>query len=104
MYKVIEKYDTSNYNRLLAKNKALIANSIPVSEASLFANDAEVSYYHKGAILLLELENRIGNKKMEDLLSLCVKNEIKTTEGFLEAVETVTDIETRTYFAESLSK
>ena len=82
----------------------MAANSIPDADARLFAKDSEVSYYHKGAILLLELEDRIGQEKMEELLSFCVEQKVKTTKGFLDAIEKVTDIENRKYFTGQLSK
>lgn len=102
MYKVIEQYDSLAYQRLSEKNRVLAENTIPVSSATLFAENSYTSYYHKGAIHLLDLESRIGREKMERLLSNCISKEINTTTGFLDEIENVTNKENREFFADLL--
>ena len=56
------------------------------------------SYYHKGAIHLIDLEAKIGSESMQRLLSSCVEKGISTTEGFLLELEKQTNKETREFF------
>lgn len=98
MYSVLREFDREAFLQLLNKNRARSAGAIPVREAGLFAEDAYVSYYHKGGILLMELEERIGRGQMEALLSECVRRKIKTTEGFLQELQRQNGLQTRNYF------
>lgn len=104
MYKVLEEYDAPTFERLYQKNRTLVENAIPVSSATLFAENAYTSYYHKGAIHLLDLESRIGREKMDELLSTCITKEINSTVGFLDEIENVTNQENREFFAGLLDK
>jgi len=98
MYSVLREFDPEAFRQLLERNRVRSAGAIPVAEASLFAGDAFVSYYHKGSILLMELEARIGRDAMEALLSACIGQNINTTEGFLDELQRQRGPETREYF------
>lgn len=98
MYQVLKEFDSKNYNRIIESTKKLTEKAIPVSTATLFAKDSYISYYHKGALHLLSLENKIGSKLMKQLLSTCVKKNINTTEAFLRELEKLTNKEDREFF------
>ena len=98
MYSVLREFEPVTFRGLLEKNRAGSAKAIPVLEASLFAENAFDSYYHKGGILLMELEERIGRDRMQTLLSECVRLKIRTTEGFLQELQRQNGLETRDYF------
>jgi len=98
MYLVLKTYDFEGYEKLLAKNRETAKNAIPVIKAKLFAADSYNSYYNKGALHLISLEEKIGTDMMYKLLSSCVGKNINTTEGFLMELERLTNKEQRDYF------
>jgi hypothetical protein len=98
MYLVLKEFDPEEYQRLLAHNRELSKNAIPVGSASLFTADSYNSYYHKGAIHLIDLEAKIGSESMRRLLSSCVEQNINTTDGFLLELEKLTNKESRDFF------
>ena len=102
MYQVLKEFNIENYNRILERTKKFTEKAIPVSTASLFTKDSYISYYHKGALHLLNLENKIGAKLMKQLLSTCIKKNVNTTEAFLTELEKLTNKEHRNYFEELL--
>ena len=102
MYQVMEKYVPSDYQALLEKHKTIADDAIPVSEATSFAENAYPSFYYKGAVLLMELEEKIGRDKMNAILASCIENDIATTQGFLRELARITNQEISNVFAESL--
>ena len=54
-------------------------------------NDPEAYYvlYHKGAVILNELEQNIGEVSFIELSHLCHENNIKTTSDFLDLLESI---------------
>jgi len=98
MYLVIKEFDSEDYQRLLVRNRKLSKNTLPVASASLFATDSYNSYYHKGALHLIDLEDKIGSELMRHLLSSCVEKNINTTENFLKELEKITNKENRNFF------
>jgi len=98
MYLVLKEFDSEDYQRLLGSNRELSKNAIPVASASLFAKDSYHSYYHKGAIHLIDLEEKIGSELMRQLLSSCVEKKINTTENFLQELEKLSNKENRIFF------
>jgi hypothetical protein len=103
MYEVLKEFDAEDYQRVLARNRQGTKNAIPVADASLFAADAFNSYYHKGAVHLIDLEAKIGSETMQRLLSSCVEKGIRTTKGFLQELEKTTNKETRIFFKDLLN-
>jgi aminopeptidase N len=73
-----------------------------VASASLFAADSYNSYYHKGALYLIDLEEKIGSELMRQLLSSCVEKGINTTELFLQELEYLTNKDNRNFFEDLL--
>ena len=65
-------------------------------------NNAVVTY--KGALRLLDLENRIGIDKMEALLKQMHNQQILTTDDFLNLLEKLSDKETSLWFEEQLKR
>lgn len=102
MYKVLATYDPAEYERLLKRNTEIAREAIPVARADLFTEGAYPAYYHKGAILLLELEDRIGEEKMKQLLSALSREEKHSTAKFLEVLEQVSGTNDRDFFAEAM--
>ncbi len=98
MYLVLNEFDPEDYQRLVARNRELSKNAIPVASASLFATDSYNSYYHKGAINLIDLEEKIGSELMRLLISSCVEKGINTTDNFLQELEKLTNKENRNFF------
>lgn len=102
MYLVLKEFDAEDYQRLLDKNRELSKNTIPVAGASIFAADSYNSYYHKGALYLIDLEEKIGSELMRQLLSSCVEKGINTTELFLQELEYLTNKDNRNFFEDLL--
>ncbi len=98
MYLVLKDFDAEDYQKVMARNRERSKNAIPVANATLFAADAYNSYYHKGALHLIALEEKIGSESMGRLLSICVEKGINSSEEFLQELEKLTDIETRDFF------
>ncbi|MCX2718098.1 hypothetical protein [Lentiprolixibacter aurantiacus] len=98
MYQVLRKYDKEEYEKVIASDIEIGETAMPVADASLFAPDAYGSYYCKGTVLLLRLEEKIGADAMQKLLSDCVEKNINSTEGFLSELELLTGKEVRSYF------
>jgi hypothetical protein len=98
MYLVLKEFNPEDYEKVLSRNRELAKNTIPVAGASLFEANSYASYYHKGALHLISLENKIGPELMRQLLTSCVAKKIRTTEGFLEELEKLTNKENRNFF------
>jgi len=98
MYLVLKEYNYEDYKKVIARNRVIAETAIPVSKASLFAADSYNSYYYKGSVLLIKLEERIGPEIMRKLLSSCVEKRIKTTETFLAELENLTNKSDRDFF------
>ena len=102
MYMVLQEFHVKDYQRLVVRNRELSKDAIPVVDASLFAADAYNSYYYKGALHLINLEEKIGSEKMKQLLSSCVEKNINTTEAFLVELESLTSEGERDFFEDLL--
>jgi hypothetical protein len=102
MYMVLQEFDVKDYQRLVVRNRELSKNAIPVVNASLFAADSYNSYYYKGALHLISLEEKIGSEKMKQLLTACVEKNINTTEAFLVELESLTSLGERDFFEDLL--
>lgn len=98
MYLVLKAFDIEDYKKILAENREIAKTAIPVIKANLFATDSYNSYYYKGTLHLLSLEEKIGTNIMYRLLSSCVEKNINTTAGFLMELERLTTKEQRAYF------
>ena len=102
MHRVMREFDPERGERIIKRTEEATAEAIPVAEAWLFAEGAYPSYYHKGGLLLLDLEEKIGVETMDALLTKLVAEEISTTEGFLAALEAATGATTRAEFEKKL--
>lgn len=102
MYMVLREFNVKDYQRLVVRNRELSEDAIPVVDASLFVADAYNSYYYKGALHLIDLEEKIGSEKMKQLLSSSVEKNINTTEAFLVELESLTSEGERNFFEDLL--
>lgn len=59
---------------------------------------------YKGALILLELEKKIGEERMKQLLGEMHVRRIMSTEGFLDLLSELTDINTSGWFERQLQK
>ena len=58
----------------------------------------QIALYHKGPLLLISLQKKIGEPKMLQLLQAITKYRVSTSEEFLQVLEKFTDKETSDYF------
>jgi aminopeptidase N len=103
-FQLMKRYDTKNYDSYydLCKKKAELPG--PVATAENFKPNTYDLFYFKGAFLLLELENKIGEQQMIKLLEERVSKKINNTSGFLRALEQIAGKKNRLYFEELISK
>jgi hypothetical protein len=104
MFMVLERFDPENYRKVLESYRRRAEGVPPVAEATLFANNAFRSYYHKGSILLKELEDQIGKERMQGLLSTCIQENIHSTSGFIRVLRKEEGAEVADRFQESLKE
>jgi|GEM_PF-4611553 len=102
MFSVLEKYDHDAFNTIFSKYKEKSINAPPVQTATLFSNDAYLTYYIKGAVLLKKLETIVGSKTLNTLLKRRVDKEINTTKGLLTELEDLTNSKTLQLFTKLL--
>lgn len=63
----------------------------------------QAELYDKGAMLLIELENRIGRARMDELVSAVARLRIAETDAFLGELRRLSDEATSNWFAEKLA-
>ncbi len=98
MMKALRKFDPvqAEKSAALFKKKGELPGA--VSTAGVFDKDGYDLYYSKGCYLLMELEEKIGEKKMDKFLQKRIKEKLNTTPEVLRALESVTDKKTRDQF------
>jgi hypothetical protein len=104
MFLVLEHFDPEAYRSLTGMYREIASKAPPVATATLFSEGAQQAYYHKGGILLLDLESEIGKQKMFRLLNYMVSEDIHDTEGFLKALQYMTTAEVRKGFEATLNE
>ena len=87
MFMVLERFDPTDYNKVLDNFQKRAEKAPPVAGATSFSNNAFPSYYHKGAILLKGLEDRIGKGRMHLLLRTCIEENVHSTSGFMAVLK-----------------
>jgi hypothetical protein len=102
MMQALRKFDLPQAEKSYALFKKKGDVPGPVSTVGVFDANAYDLYYSKGCYLLLELEEKIGEKKMDKFLQKRIKGKINTTAEVLAALESVTDNATRKAFEEKL--
>jgi len=80
---VREVFGPQEFEKQLLSRQENIKDLKPIWEISRTDSQAYYVLYHKGAILLHELETKIGEGAFQKLTQLCHQNNIKTTEEFL---------------------
>jgi hypothetical protein len=104
MFLVLEQFDPESYTSLVGKYREIASKAPPVATATLFSEGSYQAYYHKGAVLLLDLETGIGKPEMYRLQNKMVSKDIHDTEGFLDALEELTRDEVRKDFEAALNE
>lgn len=104
MYQVLRTYEPEQYEQMLLKDKQTAIEAIPVAEATAFADGSFASYYTKGTVLLLELEEQIGRDKMQQLFTKLATYDDLSTEVFLNTLETISSPDHRSLFEQALKK
>lgn len=104
MFMVLERFDPESYDKVLDGYRKKAEGVPPVIDATLFANKAFPSYYHKGALLLKALADEIGKEQMQELLRTCIQEDIHSTSGFLKVLGEDEGVEVAERFHESLKK
>ncbi len=104
MMRALRKFDATQADKSYAlfKKKGELPGS--VSTAGVFDPNGYDLYYSKGCYLLLELEEKIGTKKMDVFLQKRIKGKLNTTPQVLDALESVTDKQTREEFEAKLKR
>ena len=87
MFMVLERFDPIDYDKVLNNFQKKAEKAPPVAEATSFSENAFPSYYHKGAILLKGLEDRIGKARMHLLLQSCIEGNVHSTSGFMAVLK-----------------
>ena len=98
MFLVVEQFDPESYGSLTGRYREIASEAPPVATAKLFSEGSYQAYYHKGAVLLLDLEAEIGKPDMFRLLNYMVSKDIHDTEGFLSALEQIASADVRKAF------
>ncbi|WP_445384412.1 hypothetical protein ACT6NV_10540 [Robiginitalea sp. IMCC44478] len=98
MLLVLEQFDKESAERLLDRYAQQAKGAGSVRSATLFSEKAYLTYYVKATLLLKQLESRIGKSKLQELLEYRVAKGVKTTAGFLDAIEKLADSAARDYF------
>jgi hypothetical protein len=101
-FMVLERFDPSDYEKVLMSYYRKVEGNLPVAQATLFAENAFPSYYYKGAIRLKALEDQIGKKQMQQLLSSCIEEDIHSTSGFMRILRDLQGTEVAERFYDSL--
>ncbi|HWA33203.1 MAG TPA: hypothetical protein VG737_03685 [Cyclobacteriaceae bacterium] len=102
MMKALRKFDPQQADKSYALFKKKAELPGPVSTVGVFDPNAYDLYYSKGCSLLLELEEKIGTKKMDRFLQRRIKDKLNTNTAVLDALESPTDKETRVAFEAKL--
>ena len=101
---VMKKYDFQRYERNFALYKKKAEKKGAVATAGVFENDTYDLYYNKGTYLLTLLEQKIGEKKMMELLEKRIEANINDTNNFLNLIEITAGKENRLYFENLISE
>ena len=87
MFLALEEFDNSSLTKQLNRSQELAANTGSVRAAGTFPPSNYSTYYHKGSLLLWELDQAIGRKAMLKLLHSRVDAGTNSTEAFLNLLE-----------------
>lgn len=87
MFLALDEFDKETLNKQIQRSKNKSKDAGSLKKAELFPNSNFNTYYHKGSIMLLELEQKIGRDAFLKLLSTRISKKINTTPGFFMLLE-----------------
>lgn len=101
---VREKLGEDKFQEYITQKSKIIEGLPPVKGIERTDEDAYSVLYHKGCILLYELECEIGKEKFQNLLYELHNRKIDSTDKFLELLEEISGTSISTLFNEKLCK
>lgn len=97
-----DKVSNEEFEAQIAKYKSYAKDAPAIWNFDRSSDDAYVVLYMKGALILHELENKIGSKKFNNILKLKATKGIKNTSKFLNLLTQETSKETRNWLENAL--
>lgn len=82
-----DKVNSDEFKTQITKYKGYAKDAPAIWGFDRSSDDAYVLLYLKGAVILYELENKIGTKKFTEILSLKASTGVKNTSDFLNLLE-----------------
>jgi hypothetical protein len=104
MMVIRELRSEEEFNAMLNAKKSKSNQSPPVWELPRNSSSAELVLYSKGAVLLNELEEKIGNENFLKLCKARISKNIKNTSDFLDLLKDSEGQEIADWFEQSLKK
>ena len=97
-----DKVSNEEFKNQITKYKGYAKDAPAIWDFNRSSDDAYVVLYLKGAVILHELENKIGSKKFIEILKLKTTKGIKNTNEFLNLLEQETSKTTRNWLETAL--
>lgn len=97
-------YGAEAFQKDIDAYKAQVVNRPPIKGIDRGSEHAYFVLYYKGALLLHELEQRIGSEAFITFLQTLVREKVHATEPLLSCLEKSTSPEIRVWFEEGLSR
>lgn len=99
MLLVLEKFDTTARNRIIASYKKSTKGLGPISGTQLFSMNAYSIYYMKSALVLWDLDKLIGRKRMIEVLTTLNKEKKYSEKLMLDTLEKIAGTEAAATFS-----
>lgn len=99
-----ERFGEPEFQKALEIRKRRIINTPPIKNLDMSFDQVKTVTYDKGCILLHTLESKVGEKIFLEILRLTYKNNINTTEKFLNIVSELAGIEVSNEFSELIDR
>lgn len=87
MFLILDAFDKQALSQQLSRSTKYAAQAGSVRNAGTFPPSNINSYYHKGSLLLWELEQKIGRDAFLKLLTKRVSDKVHDTQGFLNLLK-----------------
>ena len=99
-----ERISTELYNETLERYRQNSENMPAIWGIERTSDKAYTTLYEKGSLLLIDLENKIGEENMGTFLRLLIDKSIDNTADFLKVLEEFSSQEIRDWFESELKK
>jgi len=99
-----ERIGTELYNETLERYRQNAENMPAIWGIERTSDRAYTILYEKGSLLLIDLENKLGEEKMAAFLRLLIDKSIDNTADFLKVLEEFSSLEIRDWFESELKK